>query len=144
MVRRMDTFLGRQAGGLVVLGSVILLLNFFFFSANAPRLTVEATLDQTTSFPPLRVDINSASQAELTCIPGIGKALADRIVATRNELGAFRSLSQLDQIAGVGPRLLAELRVICALPDEAPSAGMESDRLAGQTTSSKVTETLND
>lgn len=57
-----------------------------------------------------RVDVNTASPEELRDLPGIGPVLARRIVASRDELGRFRSLDELLRVPGIGPRRLARLR----------------------------------
>lgn len=56
------------------------------------------------------VDLNTASVAELTSLPGIGEALAQRIVAWREENGRFRSVDQLLDVSGIGPAKLRALR----------------------------------
>ena len=60
--------------------------------------------------PDLRIDINQANTAELELLPGIGPALAQRIVQRRQETGLYTSAEDLDQIAGIGPVRIAELR----------------------------------
>ena len=52
------------------------------------------------------VDVNVADTAELKKIPGIGSGIAKAIVAYRNRLGGFYSLSQLEEIDYVTPELL--------------------------------------
>src|SRR5690606_8007739 len=56
------------------------------------------------------VDINRATAAELERLPGVGAALARRIIAHRDSAGAFDSVDQLDRVRGIGPALLAKLR----------------------------------
>lgn len=56
-----------------------------------------------------RVRINSASAGELQQLPGIGPALAQRIVATRNS-GRFTSVEDLQRVPGIGKAKLAKLR----------------------------------
>ncbi|MBW3655756.1 MAG: helix-hairpin-helix domain-containing protein [Gemmatimonadetes bacterium] len=53
-----------------------------------------------------RLDPNTASADELDRLPGVGPALAGRIVAWRAERGRFRTLADLDSVPGVGPALL--------------------------------------
>jgi len=53
--------------------------------------------------PPLVVDINRASAAELERLPRVGPALAQRIVAWREKNGPFRSLEDLRHVRGIGP-----------------------------------------
>lgn len=56
-----------------------------------------------------RVRINSASVSELQQLPGIGPALAQRIVETRNS-GRFTSADDLLRVPGIGKAKLAKLR----------------------------------
>lgn len=56
-----------------------------------------------------RVRINSASAGELQQLPGIGPALAQRIVETRNS-GRFSSAEDLLRVPGIGKAKLAKLR----------------------------------
>lgn len=55
------------------------------------------------------VRINSASAGELQQLPGIGPALAQRIVETRNS-GRFTSADDLLRVPGIGKAKLAKLR----------------------------------
>ena len=56
-----------------------------------------------------RVNLNTATQAELEALPGVGSKLALRIIAAR-EQKPFASLEDLDRVPGVGPKQLARLR----------------------------------
>lgn len=55
------------------------------------------------------VDLNRAGAAELESLPGVGPALAARILEHRARGGGFRSVAELEQVPGIGPRLLARL-----------------------------------
>lgn len=59
--------------------------------------------------PGERIDLNTATAGELVRLPRVGPALARRIVADRDANGPFRSLADLDRVAGVGPALLREV-----------------------------------
>ncbi len=54
------------------------------------------------------VNLNTATQAELEALPGVGPGLARRIIAARQQ-HPFSSLQDLDQVSGVGPKLLKKL-----------------------------------
>jgi competence ComEA-like helix-hairpin-helix protein len=56
-----------------------------------------------------RIDVNRASVAELGRLPGVGPALAARIVADRQQSGAFGGMAALDRVPGIGPATLARL-----------------------------------
>lgn len=51
-----------------------------------------------------RIDLNSAAKETLMTLPGIGEVLAQRIVDYRAAHGAFRSVSELMQIEGIGEK----------------------------------------
>lgn len=56
-----------------------------------------------------RVRLNSASVSELQSLPGIGPALAQRIVAERSK-GRFTSVEDLQRVPGIGRAKLNRLR----------------------------------
>lgn len=56
------------------------------------------------------VDLDRASAADIERLPGIGPALAQRIVAHRDSAGAFGDLAALCDVRGVGPALTERLR----------------------------------
>jgi competence ComEA-like helix-hairpin-helix protein len=58
---------------------------------------------------PERVELNRATEEELTALPGIGPALAARIVAARVE-APFTSVEDLVRVRGIGPATVERLR----------------------------------
>jgi competence protein ComEA len=56
------------------------------------------------------VNVNTATAAELTALPGIGQAKADAIVKYREEHGPYRSPEDLLQVRGIGEALLTRIR----------------------------------
>lgn len=59
---------------------------------------------------PLVVDVDVASEAQLEALPGVGPALARRIVEDRDACGPFGSLDRLKRVRGIGPALAERLR----------------------------------
>lgn len=55
------------------------------------------------------LDLNSATVEQLDKLPGIGPALAQRIVDYRAQHGSFRQLEQLNEVKGIGDRTLERL-----------------------------------
>lgn len=51
------------------------------------------------------ININQASEEELTALPGVGKALAKRIVDHRNSQGPFKTIEDIKQVKGIGDGL---------------------------------------
>lgn len=56
------------------------------------------------------LDLNLASAAELEALPGIGPALAQRIVDDREAHGPFAATADLARVPGIGPARLAAVR----------------------------------
>jgi competence protein ComEA len=56
------------------------------------------------------VNINTASSAELQRLPGVGPAMAERILAYRKEIGRFTSPDQLMDVSGIGEKKLARMQ----------------------------------
>jgi competence protein ComEA len=55
------------------------------------------------------VNLNTATTEQLEALPGIGPALAGRIVGWRTEHGRFTSVEELQEVSGIGPATMAEL-----------------------------------
>jgi competence protein ComEA len=70
-------------------------------------------------------DINTATQAELEAVKGIGPSKAMAIIAHREKNGAFKSVDDLEKVKGFGKatvdKLRNELTVGGAKPAAAPA-----------------------
>jgi competence protein ComEA len=56
------------------------------------------------------VNLNSATQAEIEALPGIGPVLAGSIIDERTRRGGFRSINELRDVRGIGEKRFADLR----------------------------------
>lgn len=56
------------------------------------------------------VNINTASESELDELPGVGPAIAARIVEHRTTNGPFSNIEQLQDVKGIGPAIFEKLR----------------------------------
>ncbi|SEK79459.1 ComEA family DNA-binding protein [Nitrosovibrio tenuis] len=56
------------------------------------------------------VNINTASQAELETLQGIGPAKAKAIVEYRKKRGPFKSPDDLEKVSGIGPAIMKRVR----------------------------------
>jgi competence protein ComEA len=58
----------------------------------------------------VKVNINTADRAQLELLPGIGPALAERILQERKASGSFRRIEDLGRVKGIGPKIIERLR----------------------------------
>jgi len=56
-----------------------------------------------------RININTATAQELEQLPGVGPALAARIVAHREQVGDFRDPRTITDVKGIGEKLYAAM-----------------------------------
>jgi len=64
----------------------------------------------TTTGSTTLVNINTADEATLETLNGVGPVLAAAIMEYRTEHGPFASIDQLDEVSGIGPATLEDLR----------------------------------
>lgn len=62
------------------------------------------------TLPDGRLDLNSATAAQLEELPGVGPVLAGRIIAHRDEHGPFTDAAELREVSGIGEATWASLR----------------------------------
>ena len=96
-------------------------------TAEPPRAALRETARQAARLarpllPGERIDLDRADVTEITRLPRIGPALAQRIVAWRAVHGPFASLERLDSVPGVGPRVLEVIQPFVTFSGIAPPA----------------------
>lgn len=110
-------FLTKTEWGLLLLAALFLcLMTAVLYAAGAGRHT-EADYTISTQLPAgdvtpeeaPPVDVNTASLEELDTLPGIGPALAERIIEYREEYGPFEAPEDLLEVKGIGESVLAGL-----------------------------------
>jgi competence ComEA-like helix-hairpin-helix protein len=65
----------------------------------------------------LAIDLNRADVAELTRLPGVGPALAARIVDARDTTGPFATVDDLRRVKGLGRTKIERLRPLVRLAE---------------------------
>lgn len=82
-------------------------------AAGSQGARVEASTG-TINSPTGKVNINTAQQAELETLPGIGEATAKKIIAYREANGSFATIESLKDVSGIGDKKYADLAdMIC-------------------------------
>ncbi|MFH1940912.1 MAG: helix-hairpin-helix domain-containing protein [bacterium] len=54
--------------------------------------------------------LNKATKAELESLPGIGPAIAARIIEYREQHGGFRTIEELAEVRGLGSKTVEKLK----------------------------------
>lgn len=57
-----------------------------------------------------KVNLNTATSDQLDTLPGVGPAMAQRIITYRTEHGGFHSIEDLKQVSGIGDARFADLK----------------------------------
>ncbi|MEA4823514.1 MAG: ComEA family DNA-binding protein [Clostridiaceae bacterium] len=82
-------------------------------STETPTESTQAT----TAYIAGKVNINTATEAQLDTLPGIGPVKAKSIIAYREASGAFASIEDLIRVDGIGEKTMADLRPLITVGD---------------------------
>jgi comEA protein len=89
-------------GWISLAGLALLLAGVQAWQSNRPTEFVQSNR--------FRVDVNTASQAELMALPELGPQTAMSIVEYRNQHGPFQTIDQLLRVPGIGNATLKQIR----------------------------------
>lgn len=110
VIDRTDTATGSGAAGAVSgsLDTIATPATMDSVAEMGAGLIPNRTADAPPPFVGGYLDINRADSSALVALPGIGPALASRILERRRQR-PFRSLEDLDEVKGIGPSKLKQL-----------------------------------
>jgi competence protein ComEA len=80
------------------------------FAPHALAQTGTAAKDSRAAAPMPVVNLNTATQAELEALPGVGARVAARIIDYRKEKGPFKKIEELMNVQGIGEKSFLKLR----------------------------------
>ena len=70
--------------------------------------------------PTVLVNINTATEAQLEALPGVGAKTAARIVDYRQKKGAFKKVEELMNVQGIGEKSFLKLKAQVTVGGNAP------------------------
>jgi competence protein ComEA len=73
------------------------------------------------------VNLNTATQAQLESLPGVGAKAAERILEYRQKNGNFKKIADLMNVKGIGEKSLLKLKPLLTVTGKADRSGV-SDR----------------
>ena len=99
--------------GILLLLAAILLFSLLNRRSGGTRIRLQRQPEVSGAGPVTeaqeRINLNTADSETLQRLPGIGETRAQAILAYREAHGGFRDLSELLEIPGIGPEVLAML-----------------------------------
>lgn len=74
----------------------------------------------------LQINLNTADEAQLRLLPGIGPALAERILNDRLTNGPFADLEDLTRVRGIGERTVLNIAPYVSVSHADETSGLHS------------------
>ena len=69
--------------------------------------------------PDQKININTAQSEELQKLPGVGPAIAQRILDFRKENGNFKKVEDIMKVRGIGEKVFAKIKDLITVGAEA-------------------------
>ncbi len=99
----------------IILLSLCLVLVFLNLYNYHRRERIKRDLNAIIEESQVQVSINEAGIDELSSLPGIGPALASRIIEYRKNFGKFQCLEDIKKVKGIGPHIYDKIAAFIKL-----------------------------
>ena len=74
--------------------------------------------------PAAVVNLNTATQAQLESLPGLGSKVAERILEYRQKNGAFKKVEDLMNVKGIGEKSFLKLKPLLTVTAKTAPSGV--------------------
>jgi competence protein ComEA len=81
------------------------------------------TAAKSTAAPGAPVNLNTATQAQLEALPGVGAKAAERILEYRQKNGSFKKVEDLMNVKGIGEKAFLKLKPLLRVTQKADAPG---------------------
>lgn len=96
----------KETIALIVLISILIVINIFqYLKWQKNKKTFELIIEESMK----QISINTADVNDFEALPGVGPALARRIVEYRKNNGNFKKISDLKKVKGIGENLFKRI-----------------------------------
>ena len=89
----------------------------------AAPATKRASTSKAAPAPTTPININTATQAQLESLPGVGPKAAQRILDYRKQNGSFKKIEDLMNVKGFGEKTFLKLKPMLTVSDKAATSG---------------------
>jgi len=104
-----------------ILAAMVALLTIFVMTCSilaqnkAVQKQEKAQVQQVQQSEQAKLNINTATQADLEKLPGIGPVLAERIIKYREEHGPFKTIDEIQNVKGIGKKKFETIKDLIAV-----------------------------
>ncbi|MBW1976058.1 MAG: helix-hairpin-helix domain-containing protein [Deltaproteobacteria bacterium] len=104
-----------------IFAAMIALLTIFVMTCptlaqnKAVQKQEKAQTQQVQQSEQAKLNINTATQADLEKLPGIGPVLAERIIKYREEHGPFKTIDEIQNVKGIGKKKFETIKDLIAV-----------------------------
>jgi competence protein ComEA len=89
-----------------------------------PAASKPSAASRAAATPSAPVNLNTATQAQLETLPGIGAKAAQRILEYRQKNGSFKKPEDLMNVKGIGEKSFLKLKPYLAVSDRPEKSGI--------------------
>ncbi len=87
------------------------------------------------------IDINTADATTLATLPGIGPSKSAAIIQYRTDHGAFKTVDELDNVPGIGPATMTNIRALVSVGGGTAPAATAAQATTPAATTTKAAAT---